>query len=105
MRCPSATPKLIFSTKYIAKTYPEKIAMTFYPAICLFSYILAPFNLIFSGWKWFISTIFKLDNVDKITEAEIITFVEEAQEDGSLKQDETKLIRSVIEFLTSKNPF
>lgn len=84
--------------KYIAKTYPEKIAMAFYPAICLFSYILAPFNFIFSGWKWFISTIFKLDNVDKITEAEIITFVEEAQEDGTLKQDETKLIRSVIEF-------
>ena len=47
--------------KYIAKTYPEKIAMTFYPAICLFSYILAPFNLIFSGWKWFISTIHYAD--------------------------------------------
>lgn len=84
--------------KYIAKTYPEKIAMLFYPAICFFYYVLMPFNWLFSGWKWFISNIFKLNNVDKITEAEIITFVEEAQEDGTLKQDETKLIRSVIEF-------
>ena len=33
-----------------------------------------------------------------ITEEEIITIVEEAKEDGTLKQEETELIKSVIEF-------
>lgn len=84
--------------KYIAKTYPEKTAISFFPAVSFFYYTLSPVNFIFSGWKWIISHIFKLNRVEVITEDEIITFVEEAQEDGTLKQDETKLIRSVIEF-------
>ena len=84
--------------KYIAKTYPEKISILFYPVVSFFYYILAPFNFLFSGWKWLISHIFKLNREEVIIEDEIMTFVEEAQEDGTLKQDETKLIRSVIEF-------
>lgn len=84
--------------KFIAKTYPEKIALLSYNFIMLFYYILYPFNLLFSFWKYLLSKIFKLNNTEKITEDEIITFVEEAQSDGTLKQDETKLIKSVIEF-------
>ncbi|MBQ0161592.1 MAG: HlyC/CorC family transporter [Treponema sp.] len=84
--------------KYIAKTYPEKLAMAFYPFIMLLYYVFYPLNLIFSGWKFLISHVFKLNREEIITEDEIMTFVEEAQEDGTLKQDETKLIRSVIEF-------
>lgn len=84
--------------KYIAKTFPEKMAMLFYPVIKFFYYIFIPVNFIFSGWKWLISHVFKLKNIDVITEAEIMTIVEEAAEDGTLKKDETKLIKSVIEF-------
>ena len=65
--------------KFIAKTYPEKMSMTFYPLIISFYYILFPINLIFNGWKWLISKIFRLKNDDVITE-------------------ETNLIRQVIEF-------
>ena len=84
--------------KYIAKTYPEKISILFYPIINFLLYVLYPLNLIFSGWKWIISKVFHLKNVEVITEDEIMTIVQEAQEDGTLKQEETKLIRSVIEF-------
>jgi len=84
--------------KYIAKTYPEKVSMAFYPVVILFYYILYPINLIFSAWKFIISHVFKLNREEIITEDEIMTFVEEAQEDGTLKKDETNLIRSVIEF-------
>ncbi|MBQ1972555.1 MAG: HlyC/CorC family transporter, partial [Treponema sp.] len=84
--------------KYIAKTFPEKFSMLFYPVINLLTYILYPLNLIFSGWKWLISKVFNLKNEEIITEDEIMTIVQEAQEDGTLKQEETKLIRSVIEF-------
>lgn len=84
--------------KYIAKTFPEKVSMAFYPIINLCTYIFYPFNFIFSGWKFLISKIFHLKNEEVITEDEIMTIVQEAQEDGTLKQEETKLIRSVIEF-------
>ena len=86
------TPKLI------AQSYPEKMAMTFYPLMKLFTYILIPLTLLFSGYKKLLAKIFRLKNEEVITEDEIMTIVEEAQEDGTLKKEETKLIRSVIEF-------
>lgn len=86
------TPKLI------AKTYPEKISMSFYPLIKFFYYLLFLLNAIFSGWKWLISKIFRFKDNDIVTEEEIMTIVEEAEEDGTLNEEETKLIRSVIEF-------
>ncbi len=86
------TPKLI------AKTYPEKMAMAFYPIIKAVYYLLFVLNLFFSGWKWLISKIFRFKDDSVVTEAEIMTIVEEAEEDGTLKEEETELIRSVIEF-------
>ena len=84
--------------KFIAKAYPEKLAFTFYPIIKFFYYVFYVFNFIFGGWKWLIGKIFRLKNEDVVTEEEIMTIVEEAEEDGTLKEEETKLIRSVIEF-------
>ncbi len=84
--------------KFIAKAYPEKLSLTFYPLIKLFYYIFYPFNFIFGGWKWLIGKIFRMKNEDVVTEEEIMTIVEEAEEDGTLREDETELIRSVIEF-------
>lgn len=84
--------------KFVASAFPEKFAMTFYPPIKLFYLVFYPFNLAFGGWKILISKIFRLKNDDKVTEDEILTVVEEAEEDGTLRRDETKLIRSVIEF-------
>lgn len=84
--------------KFIAKAYPEKLAMAFYPIIKFFYYVFYIFNFIFGGWKWLIGKIFRMKNEDVVTEEEIMTMVEEAEEDGTLKEEETKLIRSVIEF-------
>ena len=84
--------------KFIAKVYSEKMSMAFYPLIRFFYFIFYPFNLIFSGWKWLISKIFRIKNQEVVTEDEILTIVEEAEEDGTLKLEETELIRSVIEF-------
>ncbi len=84
--------------KFIAKVSPEKMAMTFYPLIKFFYYVFYVLCLIFSGWKWLLSKIFRFKNEDVVTEDEIMTMVEEAEEDGTLKTEETKLIRSVIEF-------
>ncbi len=84
--------------KFIAKVYPVKFAMTFYPIVIFFYYVLYIFNFAFSGWKWLIAKIFRFKNDNVITEDEVLTVVEEAEEDGTLKEEETRLIRSVIEF-------
>lgn len=84
--------------KFVAKSAPEKFAMFFYPLIMFFFYLFTPLNVVFSGWKWLIGKIFRLKTEDVITEDEIMTIVEEAEEDGTLKEEETELIRSVIEF-------
>ncbi len=84
--------------KFIAKTYPEKMAMAFYPLIKVFYYVFYPLNLVFGGWKWLLSKVFRFKNAEIVTEDEIMTIVEEAEEDGTLKEEETQLIRSVIEF-------
>ena len=84
--------------KFIAKTFPEKMSMAFYPIIMLFYYVFYPLTMLFGGWKWLLSKVFRLKNTDVVTEEEIMTIVEEAEEDGTLKTEETQLIRSVIEF-------
>ena len=84
--------------KFIAKSAPEKFAKFFYPLIMFFFYLFTPLNIVFSGWKWILSKVFRLKSDDIVTEEEILTIVEEAEEDGTLRDDETELIRSVIEF-------
>ncbi len=84
--------------KFMAKSAPEKFAKVFYPVIIGCYYIFYPINALFSGWKWLLGKVFKLKNTEIITEEEILTVVAEAAEDGTLKNEETKLIRSVIEF-------
>ena len=84
--------------KYIAKAFPEKYAMFVYPIFSLLIIVFYPINQLFSGWKKLISKVFRFKEEDSITEEEIITMVEEAEEDGTLKEEEKNLIRSVIEF-------
>jgi len=84
--------------KFIAKVYPERLSMAYYPIIKFFYYVFYLLTLLFSGWKWLLSKIFRFKNEDIVTEDEIMTIVTEAEEDGTLNTEETKLIRSVIEF-------
>ena len=84
--------------KYIGKFCAEKLAMAVYPFISILIFLFYPLNIVFSGWKKLIVRIFCFKANDVITEEEIITMVEEAEEDGTIKKEETNLIRSVIEF-------
>ena len=54
--------------------------------------------MIFTGWKALLSKIFRFGGKDKITEEELLSYVEEANEDGTLDNSETELISSAIEF-------
>lgn len=86
------------SPKSLAKETPEKFAMLVAPITRFFMVILAPFNLIFANWQILLAKIFKVDGDRGITEEELLTIVDEAQQDGGINEQEGELIRSVIEF-------
>lgn len=84
--------------KMLAKMRPESVAMTFYPILKFFLVVLFPFTVIFAGWKALIGKIFKTEKTATVTEGELITIVETAESEGELKEHESQLIRSAIEF-------
>ena len=97
----STVAVLIFgevTPKTLAKEFPEKVAMFVAPIMDFFTIILYPLNLVFTGWKLLLKKIFKFKSEDVITEQELLTYVEEANEDGTLDNNETELISSAIEF-------
>ena len=84
--------------KMLAKMRPESVAMAFYPILKFFSVVLFPVTIIFTGWKALIGKIFKTERTATVTEGELITIVETAESEGELKEHESQLIRSAIEF-------
>ena len=84
--------------KSIAKESPEKFAKFSAPILRVLMFILTPFNFLFSMWKKLMSVIIKSDDSHSITEEELITIVEEAEQEGGIDEEESTLIRSAIEF-------
>ncbi len=84
--------------KSLAKEYPEGFAMFASGILRIFMVIFAPLNWIFKQWKKLIGKIFKVKREDGEIEKELITIVEEAEEDGKIDEEESELIRSAIEF-------
>ncbi len=84
--------------KYLASVYPEKMCFLFYPLMQLFYWILFPLRKIFDGYKALLAKIFKLKKDETVTDEEILSLVEEAEESGTLREDESELVRSALEF-------
>ncbi|MBQ2740412.1 MAG: HlyC/CorC family transporter [Clostridia bacterium] len=84
--------------KYLAGVYPEKFCFFAYPLMQLFYWILIPVRFVFDGFKWLLTKIFRLKKDDSITDEELMSLVDEAEEDGTLKEDESELVRSALEF-------
>ena len=84
--------------KYLASVYPEKFCFIFYPLMQFFYWILMPICKIFDGFKYLLMKIFKLKKDATITDEELMSLVDEAEEDGTLKEDESELLRSALEF-------
>jgi len=86
------------SPKMIAKDNAETLTMVFGYPIRVVMVLLYPITLLFSGLKFLLKKLFRSGDDDKITEEELLSMVEEAQEDGSLDMQERELISSAIEF-------
>lgn len=84
--------------KVIARQNPDKTAMNFAPIINAIMVILTPFTFVFGAWSALMVKIFRSKEQNTMTEEELITIVDEAEEGGALESAEGDLIRSAIEF-------
>ncbi len=88
--------------KSIAKDAPEKFAMFSAPFINILIIILTPLNFIFSAWKKLVSKVLKVEESEKMSQEELLMFVDEVEQEGTIDEDEGDLIRNVIEFTETK---
>lgn len=86
------------SPKNIAKEHADGWAIAVNPALSLLMFVFTPFTALFSLWKKLLDILFHKKNEAAITDEELKTIVDEAEEDGGIDPDEGKLIRSAIEF-------
>ena len=86
------------SPKTVAKKKPETFAMFAAPLINALTYVFIPLTFIFGQLQRLLSRMFKNDDENAVIEEELISMVEEAEEDGSFDKEESDLIKSAIEF-------
>ena len=86
------------SPKSLAKDHAESFAMATAPVLQGIVILLYPVNWLFSLWKKLLSILFKSKAEQAVTEEELLTIVDEAEQGGSLNEQESDLIRRVIDF-------
>ena len=85
--------------KSLAKNFPERMAMLFYPIIKFLSYLFFPLCIVFELLqKLFLKLFKKRNDDDVITEDELLTIIDEIEEEGKIKPYERELISSAIKF-------
>lgn len=84
------------SPKSIAKESPEKFAMWSAPVLRVMVKLLMPVNWLFGLWKKLLSRIIKSGGDQNITEAELLTYIDEVEQGGTIDAQEGSLIRSAI---------
>ncbi len=84
--------------KSIAKDCPEKFAMFSAPFMKVLMVIFVPLTFLFSAWKKLVSKMLKLEPNEKMSQEELLTLVEEVQQNGSIDENEGELLRNAIEF-------
>lgn len=86
------------SPKSLAKDHAEGFAMAVARPIYFLQIILIPANFLFGCWKRLLDKIFGSAKNQGITEEELKTIVDEAENGGEIDSDESDLIKSAIEF-------
>lgn len=84
--------------KTIAKEKAESVVVIISPIIQFFIILFYPLNLFFRLWKLMMNKVFGLGKADTVTEEELKTYVDEAKTGGEIDENESRLIRSSIEF-------
>ncbi|MBQ9943204.1 MAG: HlyC/CorC family transporter [Clostridia bacterium] len=86
------------SPKSMAKESPESFAMAVAGIVTALTKVFKPINWLFSKWKLLLSKLFKVKDDRRLTQDELITMVEEVEQEGGMDADDSDLVRSAIEF-------
>ncbi|MBQ5683038.1 MAG: DUF21 domain-containing protein, partial [Peptococcaceae bacterium] len=86
------------SPKSIAKESPEKFAMLTAPILNVMVKLFVPVNFLFGLWKKLLSKLIKSGGEQVVTEAELLTYIDEVEQGGTIDAQEGSLIRSAIGF-------
>ncbi len=86
------------SPKSIANNCPEQLAMFTAPVVQFLIWLFLPLNILFVGWQKLLTKIFHLESSSKMSQEELLTLVNEVQEEGTIDEDEGGLLRNAIEF-------
>lgn len=86
------------SPKFLGKDFADSYTLRTVGIVRFLMTVLTPITALFSLWKMLLSKVFKSDPALSITEDEIMTMVEEAQNEGGIDEHEGDLIKSAIEF-------
>jgi CBS domain containing-hemolysin-like protein len=86
------------SPKTMAKEVPEKFAMISVYPMRFLMFVFTPLNYLTSKWRRIIIKLFRIRSDNNVTEAELLTFVEEVRQVGGINEGEEHMIRNAIEF-------
>ena len=84
--------------KFIGKSIPNHIArLNCYP-LAIIILLLYPITIIFRGVSWLFHKAFKAKPDPTLTEAELKSFIDEAEEKGVFEENESEIIQNALDF-------
>ncbi|MBQ9083227.1 MAG: HlyC/CorC family transporter [Clostridia bacterium] len=86
------------SPKSMAKEAPEGVASFAAPIMKVLMWVMTPVTFLFSLWKKLLTKLIKVNPDTAVSEEELLTIVEEAEQGGGIDEEESELIRNAIEF-------
>lgn len=86
------------SPKSIAKRIPEDLAMSTVGLVRFLMVVLTPLTIFFKAVRSLLDKIIKIKETDSDITDELMTMVEEAENEGDLESHESDLISAAIEF-------
>lgn len=84
--------------KSFAKEHAESFVLGAAAIINGFRILFCPINLVLIGLRRLLGKVIQGEGGQKLTETELLSMVEEAEQIGGINQDEGDLLRNVIEF-------
>jgi CBS domain containing-hemolysin-like protein len=84
--------------KTMARESPEKFVFASIYLIRSIMAVFTPINYLASLWKKIIIKLFHIRSENKVSEMELLTYVEEVRQVGGINENEENMIRNAIEF-------
>lgn len=84
--------------KSLAKDAADPFAMFSAPIINFIMKLLLPLSFIFGLWKKLTDRIITSEEEEAMSQEELLTFLEEVEQDGGLDEEEGELLRNAVEF-------